>query len=107
MGGQAADPQTEHSGRSLLTSPLRINLGLRTKFFLYSNTLIVATMSLVTVLSVVHERAARTEAIERRGRSIVEALAIPIAGALPDATAGTAEGGSDLPGHGAGGRPQP
>jgi len=75
--------RAQQPGGSLLTSPLRLNLGLRTKFFLYSNTLIVATMVLVTVLSVVHERAARTEAIERRGRSIVEALAISIAGALP------------------------
>ncbi len=96
MAGRAADPDNERTGRSLLTSPLRFNLGLRTKFFLYSNTLIVATMSLVTVLSVVHERAARTEAIERRGRSIVEALAIPIAGALTDATIGTAVGNGPI-----------
>ena len=59
-----------------------LKLGLRTKFFLYSNTLIVVTMTLVTLLGVVHERRSRYEAIERRGRSICEAMAIPIADAL-------------------------
>ncbi len=57
-------------------------LGLRTKFFLYSNTLIVVTMGLVTILGVVHERNARYEAIVSRGRSVTEALAIPITDAL-------------------------
>ena len=33
-----------------------MKLGLRIKFFLYSNTLIVVTMTLVTVLAMVHER---------------------------------------------------
>jgi signal transduction histidine kinase len=55
-----------------------LRLGLRVKFFLYSNTLIVVTMSLVTVLAVVHERRSRLEAIESRGQSICEAMAIPI-----------------------------
>ncbi len=59
-----------------------LRLGLRTKFFLYSNTLIVVTMTLVAVLGVSHERQVRYEAIERRGRSIAEALAIPITDAL-------------------------
>jgi signal transduction histidine kinase len=35
-------------------------------------------MSLVTLLAVVHERRSRLEAIERRGQSICEAMAIPI-----------------------------
>jgi two-component system NtrC family sensor kinase len=57
-------------------------LGLRTKFFLYSNTLIVVTMALVTILLIFHERRTRYEAIERRGRSICEVMAIPITDAL-------------------------
>jgi len=57
-------------------------LGLRVKFFLYSNTLIIVTMTLVTILLVVHERRSRYEAIERRGRSICEVMAIPITDAL-------------------------
>lgn len=56
--------------------------GLRTKFFLYSNTLIVVTMSLVTVLALIHEHRVRYEAIQRRAESIVESLAIPITDAL-------------------------
>jgi signal transduction histidine kinase len=59
-----------------------VKLGLRIKFFLYSNTLIVVTMSLVTVLATVHERRTRYEAIDSRARSIAEALAIPITDAL-------------------------
>jgi two-component system, NtrC family, sensor kinase len=61
-----------------------VKLGLRTKFFLYSNTLIVGTMTLVTLLSVVHEREARYEAIVSRGVSIAEAMAIPITDILTD-----------------------
>lgn len=61
-----------------------IRLGLRSKFFLYSNTLIVVTMTLVTILSVVHERQSRYEAIDRRGHSLADAIAIPISEALPD-----------------------
>jgi signal transduction histidine kinase len=57
-------------------------LGLRVRFFLYSNTLIIVTMALVTILLVVHERRSRYEAIERRGRSICEVMAIPITDAL-------------------------
>jgi signal transduction histidine kinase len=57
-------------------------LGLRVKFFLYSNTLIMVTMTLVTILLVVHEQNSRYEAIERRGRSICEVMAIPITDAL-------------------------
>jgi len=57
-------------------------LGLRAKFFLYSNTLIVVTMTFVTLLAVAHERRSRLEAIERRGRSICEAMALPITDSL-------------------------
>jgi signal transduction histidine kinase len=57
-------------------------LGLRVKFFLYSNTLIMVTMTLVTILLVVYVRDSRLEAIERRGRSICEVMAIPITNAL-------------------------
>jgi signal transduction histidine kinase len=57
-------------------------LGLRVKFFLYSNTLIIVTMTLVTILMVMHERSSRYDAIERRGRSICEVMAIPITDAL-------------------------
>jgi sensor histidine kinase regulating citrate/malate metabolism len=57
-------------------------LSLRIKFFLYSNTLIIVTMTLVTILLIVHERRSRYEAIERRGRSICEVMAIPITDAL-------------------------
>lgn len=57
-------------------------LGLRTKFFLYSNTLIVVTMGLVTVIGIAHERVVRHEAIRMRGVSLAGALAIPITDAV-------------------------
>ena len=56
--------------------------GLRTRFFLYSNTLIVVTMTIAATLTIAHERRSRYEAIERRARSICEAMAIPITDAL-------------------------
>jgi signal transduction histidine kinase len=59
-----------------------LHLGLRTKFFLYSNALIVVTMGLVTVLAISRERRAQYEAIVIRGRSVTEALSIPITDAL-------------------------
>jgi two-component system NtrC family sensor kinase len=59
-----------------------LRLGLRTKFFLYSNTVIVVTMGLAGLLAVVHERQSSYRAIESRGRSVTEALAIPITDAL-------------------------
>ena len=59
-----------------------MRLGLRTKFFLYSNTLIVVTMGLVAVLGILHERDARYEGIVSRARSLTEVLAIPITDAL-------------------------
>jgi len=57
-------------------------LGLRAKFFLYSNAVIAVTMSLATVLAVVHERRARLDSIRRHALSLVQALAIPITDAL-------------------------
>ena len=55
---------------------------LRTKFFLYSNTLIVVTMGLVTVLAVVHERRSRYREIVDRGLSLTETFAVPATDAL-------------------------
>ena len=55
---------------------------LRTRFFLYSNALILVTVAIYASVSVVHERRMIEDAIERRGRSITEALAIPITDAL-------------------------
>jgi signal transduction histidine kinase len=57
-----------------------IKLGLRVRFFLYSNTLIVVTMTLVTVLGMMYERRIRYESIVSHGRSLVEAMAIPMSG---------------------------
>jgi two-component system NtrC family sensor kinase len=57
-------------------------LGLRTKFFLYSNTLIVVTMGLVTVLAVLHERHVRYREIVDVGRSLTETFAVPVTDAL-------------------------
>lgn len=59
-----------------------VRLGLRTKFFLYSNSVIVVTMGLAGLLAVVHEERSSYAAIENRGRSVTEALAIPITDTL-------------------------
>lgn len=59
-----------------------MRLGLRTKFFLYSNTLIVVTMGVVAVLGITYERNSRYEGIVNRARSLTEVLAIPITDAL-------------------------
>ncbi len=56
-----------------------IRLGLRTKFFLYSNTVIVITASFVVAVWINHARATRYAAVERRARSITEGLAVPLA----------------------------
>ena len=55
-----------------------IKLGLRIRFFLYSNTLIVVTMTLVAVLGAIYQRRILYEAIVGRGRSIVESMAVPL-----------------------------
>ncbi len=57
-------------------------LGLRLKFFLYSNTLIAVTMGLVTVLAVIHERSARYDEIVARGRALAETFTVPVTDAL-------------------------
>jgi len=55
-----------------------IKLGLRIRFFLYSNTLIVVTMTLVAVLGAMYQRRTLSDAIVIRVRSIVESMSIPI-----------------------------
>ena len=55
-----------------------IKLGLRIRFFLYSNTLIVVTMTLVAVLGAMYQRRTLSDAIVGRGRSIVESMAVPL-----------------------------
>jgi signal transduction histidine kinase len=62
--------------------PPLIRLGLRARFFLYSNTVIAVTMALVTFFWMLHERQSLNEAIESRGRSIVGAMAIAMTDAL-------------------------
>ncbi|RMF73285.1 MAG: HAMP domain-containing protein [Acidobacteria bacterium] len=59
-----------------------LRLGLRAKFFLYSNTVIAVTMTLATVLAVIHERRARFDEIERQAFTLAQAMAIPITDAL-------------------------
>ncbi len=59
-----------------------LKLGLRTKFFLYSNTVIAVTMGFVALLAVVYDRRRAYEAIESRGKSVTEALAIQLADML-------------------------
>ncbi len=55
-----------------------IKLGLRVRFFLYSNTLIAVTMTLVAVLGTIHERRTLYDSIVSRGRSLAQAMAISI-----------------------------
>jgi signal transduction histidine kinase len=74
----------------------KVKLGLRIKFFLYSNTLIVVTMTLVTVFALVHERKTRYEAIDRRGRSIADVLAIPARHALEEGGKSTGQGAEQI-----------
>ena len=57
---------------------MQVKLGLRVRFFLYSNTLIVVTMTLVAVLGAMYQRRTLFDAIVGRGRSIVESMAVPI-----------------------------
>ena len=57
-------------------------LGLRPKIFLFSNVAIAATMGIVTLVVVAHERRQQHDAIERRARSVAAALAVPITDAL-------------------------
>ncbi len=59
-----------------------LKLGLRPKLFLYSNAVIAGTMSVATLLVATHDRRQHREAIESQGRSIAQALAIPITNTL-------------------------
>jgi two-component system NtrC family sensor kinase len=59
-----------------------LKLGLRTKFFLYSNTVIVATMSLVALLAQAHERSQAHEAMESRAAKVTDVLAALITDTL-------------------------
>ncbi len=59
-----------------------IRLGLRARFFLYSNTVIAVTMALVTFFWMLHERRSQNEFISSRGTSITEAMAIAITDGL-------------------------
>jgi signal transduction histidine kinase len=65
-------------------------LGLRPKIFLFSNVAIAATMGIVTLLVVAHERQQQHDAIERRARSVAAALAVPITDALMNKDLGRA-----------------
>jgi signal transduction histidine kinase len=65
-----------------------IRLGLRARFFLYSNTLIAATMTIVTAFAMVHERTSQHLAIDQRGRSIADAMGILITDALVQRSSG-------------------
>jgi two-component system NtrC family sensor kinase len=51
-----------------------LKLGLRAKFFLYSNTVIVATMSLVALLAQAHERTQAYGAMEARSGKVTELM---------------------------------
>ena len=73
--------------------PLGVKLGLRIRFFLYSNTLIVVTMTLVAVLGAMYQRRTLFDAIVGRGRSIVESMAIPITFVEGQENVGGGEGG--------------
>lgn len=59
-----------------------LKLGLRAKFFLYSNTVIAVTMTVATLLVALHDRARQYEAAERYARGLAGALASPITDAL-------------------------
>ena len=71
---------------------MQVKLGLRIRFFLYSNTLIVVTMALVAVLGAMYQRRTLFDAIVGRGRSIVESMAVPITYVEGDANVGAGEG---------------
>lgn len=68
-----------------------IRLGLRARFFLYSNTLIAGTMTIVTLFAMVHERNSQHEAINQRGRSIADAMGILITNALIQEESGSVD----------------
>jgi two-component system NtrC family sensor kinase len=59
-----------------------LKLGLRTKFFLYSNAVLVATMTMVAILADLHDRSRAYEVMENRNRKVSDALAIVLADTL-------------------------
>ncbi len=67
-----------------------MRLGLRTKFFLYSNSVIVVTASLVAFLWIVHARRASYDATVHRAIDTTKALAVPIARTLGNTSHGPA-----------------
>ena len=72
---------------------MQIKLGLRIRFFLYSNTLMVVTMALVAVLGAMYQRRTLFDAIVGRGRSLVESMAVPISYVEGPENVGAGEGG--------------
>ncbi|MCL4810942.1 MAG: HAMP domain-containing protein [Vicinamibacteraceae bacterium] len=59
-----------------------VKLGLRAKFFLYSNTVIGVTIAVAVALAVMHDRQGHYEAARRHARQLAAVLAIPITDAL-------------------------
>ncbi len=82
-----------------LSRLLRLRLGLRPRFFLYSNTVIAVTMTLVTLIAMEHERRSQQEAVVSRGRGIVEAMAVPVTQLLRAEVLGAATGGGLVDEH--------
>jgi signal transduction histidine kinase len=72
---------------------MQVKLGLRIRFFLYSNTLIVVTMTLVAVLGAMYQRRTLFDAIVGRGRSLVESMAVPITYVEGEANVGAGDSG--------------
>ncbi len=68
-----------------------LKLSLRTKFFLYSNAVIVATMSLVAILADAHDRSRAYEAMGERNTKVTKALAIVLTDTLKRAEPRPAE----------------
>jgi len=69
-----------------------MRLGLRTKFFLYSNSVIVVTAGLVAFLWIVHARRTSYETIVHRALDTAEVLAISISHTLPAGVPGPSQG---------------
>ena len=65
-----------------------IKLGLRARFFLYSNSVIAVTMLLVTFFWMLLERQSLHEAFINRGRSIVDAMVVPMTVAVEEGSPG-------------------
>ncbi|HSK09899.1 MAG TPA: ATP-binding protein [Vicinamibacterales bacterium] len=59
-----------------------LKLGLRAKFFLYSNTVIAVTMAVAAVLVALNERSRHYDSAGNFARSLADSLAIPVTDAL-------------------------